>query len=106
MGDALSDQFFDRDHGFLIERGDQRDRGAGAPGASGAADAVDVVVGMMRHVEIEDMADCGNIEAAGGDVGGHQERDFAVAELVEREGARRLFHVAMQGADAEAVLLQ
>ena len=48
----------------------------------------------------------GNIEAAGGDVGGDQQRNFALAELIERRGARRLVHVAVQGADAEAVLLQ
>ena len=68
----MSDQFFDRDYGFLIERGDDGDRGAGTPGTPGAADAVDIIVGMMRHVEIEDVADRGNIKAAGGDVGRDQ----------------------------------
>ena len=48
----------------------------------------------------------GNIEAAGGDVGGDQQRHLALAELLQRRGARRLIHVAVQGADAEAVLLQ
>ena len=71
-GNGLPDQLFDRDHGFLIERGDDGDRGAGAAGAAGAADAVDIVVGVMRDVEIEDMADGGDIEAAGRDVGGDQ----------------------------------
>ena len=61
---------------------------------------------MMRHVEIEDMGDGGNIEAARGHIGGHQQRDFALAELVEGGGAGRLVHVAMQRADTEAVLLQ
>ena len=105
-GNGLPDQLFDRDHRFLIERGDDRDRGAGAAGAAGAADAMDVVVGMMRDVEIEDVADGGNVEAAGGDVGGDQQRNLTLAELIERCGARRLIHVAVQGADAEAVLLQ
>ena len=105
-GNGLSDQLFDRDDRFLIERGDDGDRGAGAPGAAGAADAMDVVVGMMRDVEIEDVADRGNVETAGGDVGCDQQRNFALAELIERRGARRLIHVAVQGADAEAVLLQ
>ena len=106
VGNGLSDQLFDRDHRFLVERRDDGDRGAGASGAAGAADAVDVVVGVMRNVEIEDVADGGNIEAAGGDVGGDQKRNFALAELIERRGARRLVHIAMQGADSEAVLLQ
>ena len=104
--DGLPDQLFDRGDRLVVERGDDRDRGAGAPGAAGTADAMHVVVGMMRHVEIEDVADGGNIEAAGGDVGGDQQRNLALAELIERRGARRLIHVAMQGADAEAVLLQ
>ena len=65
-----------------------------------------IVVGMMRHIEIVDVADDGNIEAAGGDVGGDQDRNLALAELIQRCGARRLIHVAVQGADAEAVLLQ
>ena len=75
---------------------DDGDGGAGLAGAAGAADAVDVVVGVMRHVEIEDVADVGNVEAAGGDVGGDQQLDLAVAERVERGGARRLVQVAVQ----------
>ena len=71
-GDGLTDQLFDRDDRFGIERGDDGDRGAGAAGPGGAADAVDVIVGVMRHVEIEDMADGGNIEATGRDVGSDQ----------------------------------
>src|SRR5438874_1254269 len=61
---------------------------------------------VMRHIEIEDVADDRDIEAAGGDVGGDQHRNLALAKLVEGRGARRLIHVAVQGADGEAVLLQ
>src|SRR5258708_35156282 len=81
-GNGLPDQLFDRDNGFVIERGDDGDRGAGAAGAAGAADAMDVIVGMMRYIEVEDMADGGNIEATGCDVGGDQERNLAFAELI------------------------
>ena len=102
----MPDQLFDRDHRFLIERSDDGDRGAGAPGAAGAADAMDVVVGVMGYVEIEDVAGGGNVEAARGDVGCDQQRNFTLAELIQRRGARRLIHVAVQRADAEAVFLQ
>src|SRR5438034_1993734 len=105
-GNVLPDQPFDRSDRFVVERGDDRNRGAGASGAAGTADAMHVVVGMMRYVEIEDVADGGNVEAAGGNIGGDQQRDLTLAELIERRGARRLVHVAMQRADAEAVLLQ
>src|SRR5689334_10554939 len=54
---VLADQLFDRGHRFRIERGDDGDCGTGAAGAAGAADTMHVVVGMMRHVEIEDVAD-------------------------------------------------
>ena len=48
----------------------------------------------------------GNVEAARGDIGGDQQRHLALAELLERRRARRLVHVAVQRADAEAMLLQ
>ena len=102
----MTDQLFNRDDGFLIERGNDRDCGAGASGASGTADAMDVVVGMMGNVKIEDMAGRGNVEAAGGNVGSDQQRNFALAELIECSSACRLIHVAVQGANAEAMLLQ
>ena len=60
----MSDQLFDRDHGFLIERSDNGDRGAGASGAAGTADAVDIVVGVMRDVEIDDVTDAGHVDTA------------------------------------------
>src|SRR3954471_13265691 len=103
---SLADQLFDRGDRFVIERADDGDRGAGASGAAGTANAVDVVVGVVRHVEIEDVTDRGNIESAGRDIGGHQQRDFTPAELIERRGARRLIHVAVKRADAEAMLEQ
>src|ERR1700750_2255798 len=80
-GNGLADQLFDRRERFVVERGYDRDRGAGAARAPGAADAVHVVVGMVRHVEIEDVADGGNVETAGRDIGGHQQRNVALAEL-------------------------
>ena len=60
----------------------------------------------MRHVEIEDVADRRDIEAARGDVGGDQQRDLAVAEGFQRGGARRLVQVAVQRGGVELVLQQ
>ena len=106
-GNRLADQLFDRGDGLgVVRSGDDGDRGAGAAGAAGAADAVHVVVGMDRHIEIIDVADVGNIEAAGSDVGGDQQRDFVLAELLERGRARRLIHVAVQRLHRKAVAQQ
>ena len=77
---------------------------ADAAGAAGAADAVDIVVGMERHVEIEDVADGRNVETARRDVAGDQDLEFAGAEAVERLGAQRLVEIAMQRRGVEAVL--
>ena len=46
----------------------QRHRQAGATSATRAADAVDVILGMGRHVEIEDVADAFDIKPARCDV--------------------------------------
>ena len=78
--DALADQFLDRGQRFGIGGANDGDCGAGLAGAAGAADPVNIVVGVVRHVEIEDVTDVRNIEAAGGDVGGDQQRHGAVAE--------------------------
>src|SRR5690242_2507421 len=80
---ALADQLLDRSHRFGIDRSDDGDRDAAAAGAAGAADPVHIVVGMMRHVEIEDVTYLGNVEAAGGDVGSDEQRQLALAELIE-----------------------
>jgi microcystin-dependent protein len=58
---------------------------------------------MDRHVEVEDVADVGNVEAAGGDVGGDQQRELAIAELRRASPCGALVHVAMQRAGVEAV---
>ena len=51
---------------------------------------------MVRHVEIEHVAHVGDVEPAGGDVGGDQERGLAAAEPVERGHARGLVQIAVQ----------
>src|SRR5207302_11215715 len=57
---GLADQLLDcRDASGVGGRNDG-DRGAAASGAPGAADAMHVVVGVMRDVEVEDVADGGN----------------------------------------------
>src|SRR5580692_9349100 len=105
-GNALSDQLFNRRDRFVVERRDDGQRGAAAARTAGAADAVNIVVGMMRDVEIEDVADGRNIEAAGGNVGGDQKRNVAFTKLVERPHTRVLINVTMQSADVEPMLFQ
>ena len=77
-----------------------------APGAAGAADAVDIVVGLPRNVEIDDVADALHVEAARGDVGGDEDGDLVLLEPVELGDAVALVHVALDLADREAGALE
>ena len=102
-GDGLADQLLDRRQRLGVDRADDGDGGAGLAGAAGAADPVHIVVGVVRHVEIEHVADVRNIEPARGDVGGDQQLDLALAEAVERSRAGRLIQVAVQRGGGEPV---
>src|SRR4051812_26803624 len=53
-------------------------------GAAGAADAVDVILGMAGHVEIDDVRDALDIEAAGGEIGGDEHFEEARFEALQR----------------------
>ena len=104
--DLRADQLLDRlDQAAFVGRG-QGEGMTDLAGAAGTADAMDVVLGRERHVEVEDVAHVDDVEAAGGDVGGHQDLDLALLELLERLHARRLAHVAVQRAGVEALLLE
>src|SRR5262245_39990171 len=56
---------------FLLWR-DEGERLAGHLGATRAADAVDVVFRCLGHVEVDDVAERFDVDAAGGDIGGDQ----------------------------------
>ncbi|GAV35250.1 hypothetical protein ROTAS13_02925 [Roseomonas sp. TAS13] len=74
--------------------------------AAGAADAVDIVLGMEGHVEVEDMRQPADVDAARRHVGADEELQLIRLEAVQRGEAGGLVHVPVQGADREAVLLE
>ena len=104
--DRLAGQLLDRRDIFAVDRRGDGDRRAGQSGAAGPADAVDVVLGVGGHVEIEDVADRRDVEAARRDVAGDEQRQPVLAEIVERRRARALVHVAVERAGVEAVPLE
>src|SRR5437660_4372247 len=58
---------------------------------------------MVGHIEAEDMRQALNVEPARRDVAGDEEADLARLEALERLGALRLRHIAVQGRGVEAV---
>ena len=92
---ALAEELLDRrDLAFLVA-GDEGERIAHRVGASGAADAVDVVGRHERHVEIDDVTERLDVDAARGDVGRDQHAQLAGLEVGERRGALRLRAIAV-----------
>ena len=58
---------------------------------------MDVALGVARDVVIQHVADALHIQAARGDIGGHQYVDLAVLEVLNGFLALRLLHVAVDG---------
>ena len=84
-----------------LARGDEEDRLAAAARAAGAADAVDVGLGVVRDVEVQHVADAVDVQAAGGDIGGDQDVQLAVLELIDGALALVLRDVAVDGGRGE-----
>ena len=85
---------------------DQRDGVAVDAGAAGAADAVDVVLGDHRQLEVDDVRERLDVEAARGDLGGDQDREPAGLEVGQRADALRLALVAVDRGGRDAVALE
>jgi hypothetical protein len=65
-----------------------------------------VVLGMVRHVVVEDVTHRRNIESAGRHVARHEHGRLAGPEAFQSRHPRALVHVPMQGRRVEAVPLQ
>jgi hypothetical protein len=74
--------------GLIAEH--EADAVAAVAGAAGAADAMGVGVAVLGDVEVDDVGDVGDVDAAGGDVSGDQDRHLATIEAGERLLALRL----------------
>ena len=101
-----ADRLLDLGQTFVLFRAHQRDRRAGGAGAAGAADAVHVVVGRVRQVEVDDVRQLLDVEAARRDVGRDQHADLARLEVVERLHALGLRAVAVDRGRVHALAVQ
>ncbi len=93
-GDGLLEQALDAAQQVGLVDADEADRVARGPCPPGPADAVDVVLGVPRQLEVDDVGQVLDVEPAGRDVGRHQDPDLAGLEPVERLGPVGLRPVA------------
>src|SRR5690606_235377 len=83
---------------------DERDRDAGGARSAGAADPVEVGLLVVRAGVVDHVRYGFDVDAAGGDVGGHEYVDGAGPELLERLLTQRLSEVAMDCGAGETAL--
>ena len=83
----------------------ERQRHARRPGAAGPSGPVDVVLGVLRRLVLNDVRQLGDVEPAARDVGGHQETERPGAHALEDPLAVGLRPIGAQlvGVVAEAL---
>jgi hypothetical protein len=79
-----------------VFRRDQCDRVTHRLRPAGAADTMDIILGLLRHIVIDDVRDPGDVDAAGGNIRGNHHFKPAVLEPFERFHPLRLGAVGMQ----------
>jgi hypothetical protein len=95
----LSHDAFELSDHILIFVCDQGERIACALGASCATDAMDVGIGGVRHVEVDDVRDAFNIKSARRNIGGDHDREVSTFETAEGLLTLSLRAVAVQARD-------
>src|SRR6202011_750486 len=75
----------------------QRDNHAGGPGPGRAAGAVQVILVVVRRVELHDQVDVVHVDAPGRDVGGDQDAGVPGGERVQGPLPLALVAVAVDG---------
>ena len=56
--------------------------GACGPCPSGSPDAVNIVLGILGEVVVDDVTDLIDMKAAGGHIRGHEDSDFSASEIL------------------------
>src|SRR5512143_2382762 len=90
----------------LLVDAHQRDGLAVSAGAARAADAMDVVLGHIGKIEVDDVRQLVDVDAACRNVRGDQDFDRATLEIGQRPRARALALVAVQSDGANAVAVE
>src|SRR5947209_17456135 len=100
--DALTRGALDVAQVAALLRAAERQRNAVGAGASSAADAVDILLRNVRQVEVHDVTDAGDVDAARRDVGRDEHRHSAGLEGGDGAFALSLALVAVDCAGGDA----
>ena len=106
VGDAEVERLVDQAPARHVVPVDEGDGDTGVARAAGAADAVQVGLLVLGALVVDDVRDVLDVDAAGGDVGGDEDVDLAVAEGAQRLLAGALAQVAVDGGGGEAAVGQ
>ncbi|PWB76904.1 MAG: hypothetical protein C3F15_04360 [Holophagae bacterium] len=104
--DLVADVLVDGVEGVHVILARQAERRALGADPGRAADPVDVVLGVLRQVVVDDVADALDVQPPARHIGRDQDRQGAVAEVVEHAQALGLHDVAGEGAGGVPVAVQ
>src|SRR5438105_6349955 len=69
-------------------------------------DSVDVILGLLRNVVVDDVGDARDVEAALSDVGRHEDANLTGLEIIESPGTFALRFVRVHGSCRDAFVLE
>ena len=105
-GEVPPEEPVDRPELILLVEGDEGHGEAGHPGSTRPSDAVDVVLGVVGDLEVDDHRQALDVEPASRDVGRHEDPDLSGLERLERPLALGLRPVAVDGRGLDPVSIE
>ena len=103
---VLADEFFDVTEILALFAVAERNGGSRSSCAPGPTDAVDVRLGFVRKVVVHDELEVVDIDASGGDIGGHEDPDSPVFKSPESALSGVLGFVSVDGLGGNASFLE
>ena len=94
--DRLAGVALDDAQHVALARCHEQDRITVTAGAAGAPDTMGVGLGVIRDVVVDDVRDALDVDAAGGDIGGHHDVELPVLEARNRAFALCLRNITVQ----------
>jgi len=70
------------------------------------ADSVEIAISALRHVEVEDDVDLGDVDASAEDIGGHHDSTGTLVELTELSNPLMLLHASMHSNCWDGLFIQ